>query len=222
MCSMRTLTTAATKYSKPISHSLKSWRIIHCILRIITLNCSWPISEIHCVVLASDDDPRYADFVSCSTSEVELILVLPSQNDCDALKYVACVTFSRILQDHRFPTNVFLTSVDDVCPNQIYNCPARNFSFIMEIIHLLVLIRCPNSGKYSPCAQSPNRMQNSTLLLLGAFRSSFRPWTGPSDSPSRISKILVVFVTATDLAAAATQATYLEAATAELQNRYRR
>ena len=37
-----------------------------------------------------------------------------------------------------------------------------------------------------------------------------------------ISKILVVFVTATDLAAAATQATYLEAATAELQNRYRR
>ena len=71
--------------------------------------------------------------------------------------------FSRILLDHRFPTNVFLTSVDDVCPNQIYHCPARNFSFIMEIIHLLV--RCPHSGKYSPCAQIPNRMQNSTLPL---------------------------------------------------------
>ena len=37
----------------------------------------------------------------------------------------------------------------------------------------------------------------------------FRPWTDPSHSPSRISKILVVFVTATDLAAAATKATYL-------------
>ena len=39
----------------------------------------------------------------------------------------------------RFPTNVFLTSVDDVCPNQLCHCPARNFSFIMEIIHLLVM-----------------------------------------------------------------------------------
>ena len=38
--------------------------------------------------------------------------------------------------------------------------------------------------------------------------------------PSRISKILVVFVTATDLAAAAAEATYLEAATAELQDRF--
>ena len=42
------------------------------------------------------------------------------------------------------------------------------------------------------------------------------------DSASSISKILGVFVTATDLAAAATQATYLEAATAELQNRFQR
>ena len=33
-----------------------------------------------CVVLASIDDPRYVDFVSCRTSEVEFILVLPSQN----------------------------------------------------------------------------------------------------------------------------------------------
>ena len=70
-------------------------------------------------MLVSVDDPRYVDFVSCSTSEVELILVLPSQNDFDALKDVACVLFSGILLDHRFPTNVFLTSVDDVCPNQI-------------------------------------------------------------------------------------------------------
>ena len=125
-------------------------------------------------MLVSVDDPRYVDFVSCRTSEVELILVLPSQNDFDALKYVACVIFSRILLDHRFPTNVFLTSVDDVCPNQIYHCPARNFSFIMEIIHLLVLIRCPNSGKYNPCDQIPNRMQNSTLPLLGAFCEPFQ------------------------------------------------
>ena len=76
--------------------------------------------------------------------------------------------------DHRFPTNVFLTSVDDLCPNQIYPCPARNFSFIIEIIHLLVSIRCPNSGKYSPCAQIPNWMQNSTLPLLRAFCEQFQ------------------------------------------------
>ena len=128
-------------------------------------------------LLGSVDDPRYVDFVSCRTSEVELILVLPSQNDFDALKHVACVIFSRILLHHRFPTNMFLTSVDNVCPNQICRCPALNFSFVMEIIHLPVLIRCPNSGKYSLCAQIPNRMQNSTLPLLGAFCdcSSFRP-----------------------------------------------
>ena len=42
-------------------------------------------------MLVSVGDPRYVDFVSCRTSEVELILVLPSQNDFDALKYVACV-----------------------------------------------------------------------------------------------------------------------------------
>ena len=45
-------------------------------------------------MLVSVDDPRYVDFVSCRTSEVELILVLPSQNDFDDLKYVACVIFS--------------------------------------------------------------------------------------------------------------------------------
>ena len=127
-------------------------------------------------MLVSVDDPRYVDFVSCRTSEVELILVITSQNDFDAfkLKYVACVIFSRILLDHQFPTNVLLTSVDDVCPNQIYHCPTHNFSLIMEIIHLLVLIRCRNLGKYSPCAQIPNRMQNYTFPLLGVFCEPFQ------------------------------------------------
>ena len=111
-------------------------------------------------MLVSGDDPRYVDFVSCSTSKVKLLIVLTFQNDFDALNHVTCVIFSRILLDRRVPlaTNVFLTSVDDVCPNQIYHYPERDFSFI-------TLIRRPNSEKYSPCAQIPNRMQNSTLPM---------------------------------------------------------
>ena len=140
----------------------------------MTLNCSWQTSEIRWVVLVSVDDPRNVDFVSCRTSEVQSILVLTSQNDFDALKHVTCVIFSWIFLDHRFPTNVLLTSLNDVCPNQIYHHPARNFSFIMEIIHLLVLIRCLNSGKYSPCALIPSQMQNSTLPLLKAFCELFQ------------------------------------------------
>ena len=121
-----------------------------------------------------------------------------------------------------------LTSVDDVCPNQIYHHPARKICFIMKRIHLLVLICCPNWKKYSPSVQIPNRTQNYTLPLLGAF---CEPTQFSTLEPDQVTVRVVsqnhqvsgcVFVTATNLAAAATQATYLEAATAELQNRYRR
>ena len=83
----------------------------------------------------------------------------------------ACEWFNRFCLHVNGSIDVFLTSVDDVCPNQIYHYPAQNFSFMMEIIHLLVLDRCLNLGKYSPCAQIPNRMQYSTLPLLGAFET---------------------------------------------------
>ena len=98
-----------------------------------------------------------------------------SMKYCPQLQVLpACEWFNRFCLHVNGSIDVFLTSVDDVCPNQIYNCPARNLSFIMEIIHLLVSIHCPNSGKYSSCAQIPNRMQNSTLPLLGAFCEPFQ------------------------------------------------
>ena len=125
-------------------------------------------------MLASVDDPRYAHFVSCSTRKVELLLVLPSQNDFDALNHVTCVIFSQILLDHRFPTNALFTSVNNVCPNQIYHHPTRSFCFIKKILDLLVLIRCPNLEKYSPCAQILNRMHNLTLPVLAAFCEPFQ------------------------------------------------
>ena len=135
-------------------------------------------------MLTSVDDPKYVGvvFSGCSTRKVELLIVLTSQNDFDALHHVTCIIFSRILLDHRFPTNMLLTSVDDVCPNQIYHHPAWNFCFIMKIIQLLVLIRCParlpefgeiNFNK-PPCAEIPNRMQNFTWSWLGAVFESFQ------------------------------------------------
>ena len=226
MCSIRTLW-QLQQLSIPNQYVIAciSGRILHRILRRITMNSSWPIGEIRWVVLESIDDPRYVSFVSCRTRKVELLLVLTSQNDFDALDHVTCVISSRILLDHRFPTNVFLTSVDDVCPklapNQIYHCPARNFSFIMEIIHLLILIRCPNLENYSPCAQIPNWKQNFTLSLLGAFCEPFHFSTlnGPKWQFESYLKNSGC-VCNEDLAAAAAEATYLEVATAELQNRF--
>ena len=72
---------------------------------------------------------------------------------------------------------------------------------------------CSNSesnANFAPCH----------CLELFQFSALNRPNCGPIDSLSRISKILVVFVEATDLAAAAAEAIYVEAATAELQNRF--
>ena len=153
----------------------KSRRILHCILRIKALNCNWPLGEIRWVVLASVDDPKYVAFISCSiTRKVELLLVVYSQNDFDALNHVTCVIFSRIsgLLDHQFPNKVLLTSVDVVCPNQIYHHPTRNFCLIIKIFHLLVLIRCPNLEKYSP-----------VLKFLFEFRISPWSFTTPDFDP---------------------------------------
>ena len=130
-------------------------------------------------MLASVDDPRYVDFASCSTRKVKLLLVLTFQNDFDALNHVTCVIFSRILQDHRFPRNVSLTSVDDVCPNQIYHHHARNFFIIMKIIHLLVIIRYPDWRNTAPVLKFKNQMQNFTLPLLAAFCESFSTLNRP-------------------------------------------
>ena len=179
MCSKRTLRQLQQR-SIPNQYVIacKSRRILHHILRIITLNCNWLIGEIRWVELTSVDDPRYVSFVSCCTRKVELLLVLTSQDDFDELNNVTCVIFSLILLDYRFTTTVLLTSVNDVCPNQIYHHPARKFCFMMKIIHLLVLIRCPNLEKYSPCAQIPNRMQKFHLAIAWSFL-----WTVPVFEP---------------------------------------
>ena len=163
MCSMRTLWHLHGR-SIPNEYVIacKSRKILHCILRITELLLTYLRDSLSCARKCWY--PRYVGFVSCCARKV----VLTSQNDFDALNHLTCVTLSRIfLLDHRFPTHVLLTFVDDVCPDQIYHHPARNFCFIMKIFHLLVLIRCPNSEQYSPCAQTPNRMQNVTLSLLG-------------------------------------------------------
>ena len=144
MCSMRTLGQLQRQsIQNQYVITCKSRRILHCILRIITLNCSWPIGEIRLVVLASVDYRKYVGFVSCCTIKVKLLLVLTSQNAFDALHHVTCVIFSRILL-----SNVLLVSVDDVCIRSIIIL--HGFSFI--IIYLLALIRCPNLEKYSPCS----------------------------------------------------------------------
>ena len=112
----------------------------------------------------------------------------------DALNHVTCVIFSRILLDHRFPTS--LKCVAHPCRWYLHQI-RENAAAVLKF-----QIGC--------------RILTCHCLELFVNNSSFWPWTGPNASPSYITKILIVFVADTDLAAAAAAATYLylEAATA--------